>query len=77
MSASAICVAGERSMTERQELVEVSVKAWRKYDEVCRWGGARAERKWACDRAVEASDALAEHDRATAASMDTEELEAA
>jgi hypothetical protein len=36
MSVSATCVAGERSMTERQELVEVSVTAWRKYDSCVR-----------------------------------------
>jgi hypothetical protein len=76
MPASATCVAGERSMTERQELVDLSVTAWRKYDSCVRGAVLTAERKWACDRAVEASDALAEHDRATAASMDTEELEA-
>jgi hypothetical protein len=64
-------------MTERQELVTASQNAWRKYDSCVCLGGSPDERKWACDRAVEASDALAAHDRKIAASLDTQELEAA
>lgn len=64
-------------MTERQQLEALSVTAWRKYDSVVRWGRSPDERKAACDRAIQASDALAAHDRAVAASLDTQELEAA
>jgi len=64
-------------MTERQELVGLSVIAWAEYVEAVLGKRHDTVRQTACDRAVEASDALAEHDRATAASMDTEELEAA